>query len=91
MPTFAREISFRPADPERLAVRDEHRAHIRDLFERGLVRMSGPFADDCGALIVYRTDDEAAARELIAADPYSRAGVVAEVGLREWNTVFPAD
>ncbi len=40
-------------------------------------------------MLVYQADDEAAARELIAADPYTREGVVDEVSLREWVVVVP--
>ena len=91
MPTFIREFSMQPDDERRLAVRPAHREYVRELFERGEIRMSGPLATDTGAVIVYRADDEAAARALIAADPYVAAGVVEEVSLREWTVVIPAD
>lgn len=89
MPTWIREISMEPGDERRLAVRPAHREYVRDLFERGAIRMSGPLADDTGALIVYEAADEAEARGLVAADPYTSEGVVAERSLREWNVVFP--
>ena len=89
MPTFVREIAMEPGDEQRLAVRPEHRAYVADLFERGRIRMSGPLADDTGAVIVYEAPDLAAATALVAADPYVAAGVVREVSLREWNVVVP--
>ena len=90
MPTFVREIEMQPGDERRLEVRPEHRSYVQELFDAGAIRMSGPLADDTGAVIVYVADDEAAARALVEADPYVREGVVREVSLREWNVVIPA-
>lgn len=90
MPTFARTFRMSPDDPARMDVRPAHRDHINELFERGVVRLSGPFADQHGALIVYEADDISAARALVADDPYTRAGVVEELDLREWTIVTPA-
>ncbi len=90
MPTFVREIAMEPGDEQRLAVRPEHREYVHRLFADGHIRMSGPLADDTGAVLVYAAADLDAARELIAADPYVREGVVSEVSLREWNVVVPA-
>lgn len=89
MPTFIREIAMEPGDERRLAVRPEHREYVHALFERGLIRMSGPLADETGAVLVYAAADEAAARELVERDPYTREGAVREVSLREWNVVVP--
>jgi len=91
MPTYVREIAMEPGDEARLAVRPEHRAYVAGLFEAGSIRMSGPLADDTGAVIVYRADDLDAAQALVDADPYVRERVVREVSLREWNVVVPAE
>lgn len=87
MPTWIREIAMDPGDERRLAVRPEHRDYVHDLFERGSIRMSGPLADESGAILVYEAADEAAARALVEADPYTRERVVREVSLREWNVI----
>jgi uncharacterized protein YciI len=76
------------------AKRDEtrpvHRVYLKSLFDQGKLHESGPFIDDEGALIVYECADEAEARALFAADPYSGAeGVVASVEFHGWNVVFP--
>lgn len=89
MPTYAREIAFDPTDAAVEAARPAHRAHLAELFERGALRMSGPLASGDGALLVYDATDEAAARALVDADPYTQQGVVREVSLREWITIFP--
>ena len=91
MPTFVREIAMQPGDEARLAVRPEHREYVKALFEAGSIRMSGPLADDSGAVLVYRASDLAAAQVLVDADPYVRERVVREVSLREWNVVVPAE
>jgi uncharacterized protein YciI len=91
MPTFVREIAMEPGDERRLAVRPEHREYAQRLYDAGSIRMSGPLADDSGAVIIYRADSLEAARELVDADPYVREGVVREVSLREWNAVIPAE
>jgi len=79
-----------PDDERRLAVRPAHRDYVRELFGRGEIRMSGPLADNTGAIMVYEAANEAAARTLIAADPYSSEGVVTETSLREWTVIVPA-
>ncbi len=90
MALWIREIEMEPNDERRLAVRPEHREYAQALFEQGLIRMSGPLADETGAVIVYDAPDDAAAQVLVAQDPYVREGVVRELSLREWNVVFPA-
>jgi uncharacterized protein YciI len=91
MPTFVREFTMEPDDERRLAVRPAHREYVTQLYERGEIRMSGPLADQTGAVIIYRAPDLEAARALVAADPYALEGVVQEVSLREWTVVTPAD
>lgn len=89
MATWIREIAMQPGDERRLQVRAEHRDYVRELFDRGAIRMSGPLADETGAVLVYDAADEATARALVEADPYTREGVVRELSLREWNVIVP--
>ena len=89
MPTFVREIAMEPGDEQRLAVRPAHREYVHAMFAQGSIRMSGPLVGDAGAILVYSAPHEAAALELIAADPYTQAEVVQEVSLREWTVVVP--
>lgn len=91
MARFVREIAFEPEDERRLAVRPDHRAHLRALADAGKLVTAGPWADDRGALLVYEVGDEQELQDLIAADPYTRAGVVTEVAAREWRPIIPAD
>ncbi|MQA85002.1 MAG: hypothetical protein GEV03_10350 [Streptosporangiales bacterium] len=88
MPKFAAQ--FRYLDKERRdEVRPRHREYLKGLFEQGKIVMSGPWADDSGAMAVFEVADEAEARELLAADPYNEAGVVGDLQVREWQVIFP--
>ncbi|GLY48469.1 YciI family protein [Lentzea sp. NBRC 102530] len=87
MARFAVELVFAPDRDNLLATRPSHREYIASLVEKGVVLAGGPFADDAGAMIVYEIADEAALKEVIAADPYTAASVVAEWKIREWNVV----
>jgi len=90
MPTYARTIAFTPGDERLLALRPSHREYVAELFARGEIRISGPWASDDGALLVYEARDIEHARELVAADPYaSHPDVVREVDLREWTVIVP--
>ena len=89
MARFVREIAFTPGEERRLAVRPGHRAHLRALWEEGKLVMAGPWADDSGALLVYDVADLEELRGLISADPYTDAGVVTEVRVREWRPILP--
>ncbi|WP_434452159.1 YciI family protein [Lentzea sp. E54] len=90
MARFAVELVFGPDRDKLLATRPAHREYVASLVEKGVVLAGGPFADDAGAMIVYSADDEAAVKEIIAADPYTAADVVAEWNVREWNVVLGA-
>jgi uncharacterized protein YciI len=91
MAKFVSILTFDPsANEKRLEVRPSHREYLASLLEAGKLVISGPFADDKGALIMYEAADEAEARALAAADPYAAANVVLENSIREWKQVYPA-
>jgi hypothetical protein len=90
MAKFVSILTFGTDEEKRLAVRPKHREYLSSLLAQGKLHESGPFADDKGALIIYEVADEAEARAIIAADPYTDAGVVADQQLREWKRVMPA-
>jgi uncharacterized protein YciI len=89
MPIFARLLSFPADDPLRLEVRPAHREYVAACFERGEIIMSGPWAGNDGALIVYEAPSREAALALIAADPYATESVQYEEDVREWNVTTP--
>lgn len=85
--------------PEGAALRKAHRpAHLEGLAAldaEGRVRHAGPLLDDddapCGSVVIFEAADLAAARELVARDPYVQHGVFGRTELRETKTVFPGE
>ncbi|MCB7137394.1 YciI family protein [Cellulosimicrobium marinum] len=80
----------RPAELD--AVRPEHRAFLRGLHEQGALLASGPLAATAdapaGALLIVDAASVDAAAELLDADPFARAGLVAERSVRPWSPVI---
>ncbi len=88
MARFAVELVFGDNQDERMAVRPAHREYLATLVERGVLLVAGPYADQSGALLVYEVADEAELREVLAADPYTPAGVVKEARVHEWQALM---
>jgi uncharacterized protein len=87
MAKFAVQYVYGP-DRDRLAeVRPKHRDYLDALVEKGVLLLSGPYADTVGALLIFETADEAELRGILAADPYAGAQVLAETSVREWNAI----
>ena len=55
---------------------DEHAAFMDALVESGFVVLGGPFDDDRTVLLIVDAESEAAIRERLAADPWSRNGML---------------
>jgi uncharacterized protein YciI len=70
-------------DPRRLAARPAHRERLAALHAAGRLVLAGPWADDSGALLVFR-DDPA---DELAGDPYYSTPGVMVRGVREWRPV----
>jgi len=74
---------------ERLRVRDEHRARLRAGAPGLRVHLGGPTEDEQGemngSLLVIEAADIDVVRAFVAADPYLRAGVYADVQVRPWR------
>lgn len=87
MAYYAVEYVF-TSDQRHLEVRSTHRAYLAGLQEQGRLALSGPWTDDTGGLLVFRVADEAAARKLVEHDPYSRADVISQVRITQWNPVL---
>lgn len=70
-------------------VRPEHRAYLAARAEAGELLGSGPFADGApGALLVLDVPDRERLDQLLADDPFARAGVIADVDVRAWDVVI---
>jgi uncharacterized protein YciI len=64
--------------------RDDHVAYLNKLAGDGSLVAAGPYGDKTGGAILYQADDEAAAAELVAGDPYTQLDVTKDRFLREW-------
>jgi uncharacterized protein YciI len=89
MPLFATTYRYAADSTEtRDATRPAHRAYLGELTELGNLLLSGPYVGgEDGALLVFEAETADAARTLIDADPFVLEGLVAEITVREWQTV----
>jgi len=69
----------------RAARRDDHVAYLKKLKADGALVAAGPYDDRTGGVILYETEDRAAAEALVADDPYTQLDVTKDRWLREWQ------
>ena len=81
-------LEFTEDEELRLQTRPTHREYLRSLFDAGKLAMSGPWADDTGAMLIYEAEDMAEAERMLDADPYREAGVIADARIKEWRVVL---
>ncbi len=79
--------------PGALEVRMDNRpAHLEYLDASGVVQQAGAFLDadgkPCGSLVVLDVEDQAAAEDWAAGDPYAKAGLFAQTSVRPWRRVI---
>lgn len=89
MPKFAVEYTYGAA---KAALRDEHRpVHrqwLQTSYEVGDILLVGPYSDGSGAVLIVAADDERAAAQLMAQDPFASVGAIDAVRITEWKQVF---
>ncbi|MEV5648972.1 YciI family protein [Nocardia sp. NPDC052254] len=91
MPIFAVHYTYaEDAAPGRDEHRPRHRQWLADLVDRGVVLSTGPYPDGSGALILFRAEDAAAMRQLLAADPFAQHDLIAAKRFVEWSPVMGA-
>lgn len=66
-------------------VKSAHQSYARTIKANGALVMAGPFADDSGALCIYRAQSKDAAMALVLEDPYHAEGVLETYALSEWR------
>jgi uncharacterized protein len=71
-------LDFTDDEALRLETRPRHREYLQSLLADGKLAMSGPWADDTGAMLIYEAESLEAAQALLDADPYRAAGVLAD-------------
>ena len=74
----------------RKATRPAHLEFLAASAER--VRAAGPFLSEdgtpTGSMLIVEAADLAAAEAMVAADPYTKAGLFESVTVRAWNLVI---
>lgn len=76
-------------DADRVAVfRPEHRAHLAELHDDGVLVASGPLGDGSRALLLVHADsaDDALAR--LDGDPFKRERILVDRTADEWKVVI---
>ena len=64
---------------------DQHAEFIDKLVDEGFIVMGGPIADEGGALIIVKGDNEAEVRQRIADDPWTTHGILQLVSVQRWE------
>ena len=76
----------------RMATRPAHLAFLEAHAER--VKLGGPFVDAAdkpiGSMLIIDCPDEAAARAMLAEDPYAQAGLFQRVDVKPWKRAVGA-
>lgn len=81
------ELQFDASDSAaRLEARPHHRQRLEQLRDDGELVLAGPWADDSGALLIFRSD-EAQVRQILQDDPYYTTAGVTVLGVREWQPI----
>ncbi len=77
--------------PLRAELRPQHLAYLEQHAAK-LLAAGAMLADDgaspVGSLLVFDIDDRAEVEALVAADPFSKAGLFQSVAIRPWRKVF---
>ena len=71
-----RDGFFEQPTPEEEAVMEEHFQYLKRATEDGIVLLAGPCLDDTFGLIVFRSEDEDAARAFMFNDPSVKKNVM---------------
>lgn len=83
---YAALYTYDPARTDIADLRPSHREYLKGLYEDGSLLASGPRGS--GALLILSADDEAAARTLLAKDPFVESGIVTDLDMEDWTVVY---
>lgn len=89
MNTYAVSYTYVTDQPEKQTeIRPVHVEFLKDAFESGRLRISGPVDSGSGALLIIGAESEEDTLTLMDQDPFMQAGLIAERGIRQWNVFF---
>lgn len=85
MTVFVVEFTYNVDRAERENAHRAHADYLAELTASGVLLGAGPLAGVNGGLLVYQTADADELRRILDAEPYVRAGYVADTRVREWR------
>ncbi|MGF0309921.1 hypothetical protein CH294_23030 [Rhodococcus sp. 14-2483-1-1] len=87
MPMFVVEYAYSPETSSgRDDHRTDHRAWLRELERRKILRSSSPLADHSGATMIVEGVDKESVERMFAHDPFATAHLIDRVRVSEWAT-----
>lgn len=85
MSTFVVEYTYSPETSSgRDNHRTDHRAWLRELERRKILRSSSPLADHSGATMIVEGADKESVTRMFAHDPFVLAHLVDRIQVEEW-------
>ena len=88
MTVFAVEYVYAADSTEaRNEARPAHREWTGGLAEDGVILASGPYGDGAGALLIFKTDNEASLNSVLKQDPFATAGAISGTRTMAWAPV----
>ena len=85
MSIFAVTYTYGAPEEQLAELRVEHRDYLANLPE---LLVSGPASDAREAVLVFRAESRSQVESLVAADPFVKAGFVAEHVVRDWKPIL---
>lgn len=85
MSIFAVTYTYGAPEEQLATLRAEHRDYLAGLPE---LLVSGPASDSREAVLVLRAESRSQVESLLAADPFVKAGFVAEHVVRDWKPIL---
>ena len=84
--TFAVIYSYTDDTELRDATRPAHREYLGRFVDDGSLLVAGAWApsEAPGGLLVFRAADKSAVQAIVDKDPFTTAGVVSAIDIREW-------
>lgn len=90
MTFYAVQYTYGGAPDAMDAARPVHKQFLKELYEQGRIKVSGPIdpADGGGALLILEGNSREEISELMDGDPFKEAGFITERVIRQWNVFF---
>jgi uncharacterized protein YciI len=85
---YAAIVKYTPDASIIAKARPAHRQYLTGLIEQGKLVISGPFADDSGAILVYEAEKPAQVETMVKEDPFAIHGVFLSWEIQPWNVIF---